>query len=546
MLRIISVVFLGLLTTITTVSAADVALVIGNRNYQRASRMHDAERALNAAADLRAAGFNVVSGRDLSVEQTRTALRGFMDRLEDADRAVILLNGHFVHSESDTWFVPSNAVSPSRVSINFEGLSLSVILDIVSSKPGGAAVFLGTFPRSITTSEGIEAGMGTFDVPQGVFVATGKPDDIAETVSNDFLASGVGFSDALANAPQSVKGYGFISNMGALNPVSGSNGSDENSFDEGYWQAVQDLGTEAALRSYLSAYPGGLHAREARDRLDELESRSPVEEARKVEASLGLSRNERRKIQENLSLLGYDTRGIDGIFGRGTRRAISKWQDDRNTEVTGYLKRRQINRISRMAQDRAEELAAEARRKQRELEDADRAYWRSSGAESGNERGLRRYLGRYPDGLFADVAELRLDAIERANLADVSSQERQTWAHAKDQNTIEGYNLYLSRYPDGRFAEDARSKLEKLQNQAARQDVVDAAKKEEGELRLNGFAKVLVEQQLIALGFDAGSPDGRFDKKTRRALRKFQRARGFPVTGYLTRQTIVRLIAEAG
>ena len=63
---------------------------------------------------------------------------------------------------------------------------------------------------------------------------------------------------------------------------------------------------------------------------------------------------------------------------------------------------------------------------------------------------------------------------------------------------------------------------------------------------MNVIGRVLVEKRLAALGLRPGIEDGNFDDKTRQALRKFQRARGFPVTGYLTRQTLVRMIAEAG
>ncbi|MFT5004878.1 MAG: peptidoglycan hydrolase-like protein with peptidoglycan-binding domain [Paracoccaceae bacterium] len=549
MLRFVSVFmfgFLGLLVSATTISAGDVALIIGNRNYQRASSMNGAERVLNVGTKLRNSGFAVISGRDLSIEQTRGALHGFVSRLSDADRVVIALNGHFVQSDSDTWFVPVNAFPPNPISINYEGLSLQTVLNYAGRVPGGAVVFLGTSDRPISASGGLEPGIGNLTIPQGVLVVTGEPSDIAQTLRQDFLAQGVGFAEALANAPATVSGEGFISDVGVLVPEKVNRGLDERSIDEGYWRALNRLGGEAAMRAYLAEFPDGAHSDEAQRWLDAQVVVTPQDAARAVEADLGLTRKERGKIQENLSLLGYDTRGIDGIFGRGSRRAIGDWQNDRGFDPTGYLTQRQVGRLTRQANRKAEELADEARRKKQELEDADRSFWQTSGAAEGREKGMRRYLRRYPDGLFADVAVARLDAIEEAKRQNVNNKERKVWDNANTANTIAVYQNYIDRFPDGVFADEAKAKIAELQLEEANKLDKEAAKQEEANLNLNPFARVLVEQQLNALGFEAGPTDGKFDKLTRRAIRRFQKARGFTVTGFLTRQTIVRLIAEAG
>ena len=64
-----------------------------------------------------------------------------------------------------------------------------------------------------------------------------------------------------------------------------------------------------------------------------------------------------------MTLLDYNTRGIDGIFGRGTRAAISSWQTANSTDVTGFLNTDQITRLDAQAERRAAELEAEAERR---------------------------------------------------------------------------------------------------------------------------------------------------------------------------------------
>ncbi|MFN8722266.1 MAG: SUMF1/EgtB/PvdO family nonheme iron enzyme [Rhodospirillales bacterium] len=56
-----------------------------------------------------------------------------------------------------------------------------------------------------------------------------------------------------------------------------------------------------------------------------------------AEAALGLSVEERRKVQTSLSALGFDPRGIDGQFGPGTRGAIRAFQKSKNLPETGFL-----------------------------------------------------------------------------------------------------------------------------------------------------------------------------------------------------------------
>ena len=60
---------------------------------------------------------------------------------------------------------------------------------------------------------------------------------------------------------------------------------------------------------------------------------------------LRLTTAQRREVQESLSLLGHDPRGIDGVFGPGTRTAIRLWQRSNSLTETGYLTAEQLTRL---------------------------------------------------------------------------------------------------------------------------------------------------------------------------------------------------------
>jgi peptidoglycan hydrolase-like protein with peptidoglycan-binding domain len=76
-------------------------------------------------------------------------------------------------------------------------------------------------------------------------------------------------------------------------------------------------------------------------------------------------------------------------------------------------------------------------------------------------------------------------------------------------------------------------------------DADRAAKAGEDALGLNDGLRRMIEQRLAALNLKPGRIDGTFDKETRRAIRRYQQARGLPVTGYLSQQTVARLLVDS-
>jgi peptidoglycan hydrolase-like protein with peptidoglycan-binding domain len=71
-----------------------------------------------------------------------------------------------------------------------------------------------------------------------------------------------------------------------------------------------------------------------------------------AEAALNLRPEDRTVVQESLTALGFDTGGIDGVFGANTRRAMVRWQRDRREEVTSYLTATQYGRLLAEAKPR--------------------------------------------------------------------------------------------------------------------------------------------------------------------------------------------------
>lgn len=525
--------------------ADDRALILANERYQNAGSVNAADAALDAVRPLQGLGFRVIAAADVGAAGARQRLSQFMAGMDEAGRLVVVLTGHFARSGAGTWFLGVDANAPDLAQADTAGLSLATVLEIVAASPGGAVVLLGSEERRLPLGEGLVPGIGPLVIPQGVTVIRGEARAVAAFAARDLPQPGESLA-ALAAGRAGLVVEGFVAPLVAFLPAGGAvvpPSPGPTPEEAALYDAARTIGTIEAYETYLARYPDGAFAVEARAALERLRA-EPVNRAQAAEDALGLSVDQRRQIQRDLALLGYNPRGIDGIFGPATRTAIRSWQQATGFTVTGYIDAPQLDRLRAQARDRAIQLEEEARRRQLEEERRDRAYWQETGA-SGTEAGLRAYLERYPDGLFADVARVRLNAIEEERRRQAAAADRAAWDAARDADTIASYRRYLQDFPQGAFVAAARARIAEIEGDQRDSDRVDAARRAEAALGLTSFTRRLIEQRLAALGLQPGAVDGTFDDATRRAIRRYQRDRGLPVTGYVDEATLIRLLADA-
>lgn len=531
------------IVTAGAAAAEDRALVIGNQNYANAADITDADAALLAARSLSTGGFTVLRASDATVAELRAQLaRALLEGVGDG-RLVILLAGHFAHTDSQTWYLGTDASAPDVVTAGEQGLSVATVLDVAATQAGGAVVLLGTEPRRLPLGPGLRPGIGLLDVPQGVTLVTGNAARIADFAARSLSARGESLPAMLARAPD-LTARGFLSRLVPFRPADPSaplvtpQGPDAESI---FWQSTREQGTPEAYDAYLKRYPEGRFADLARTEAGRIRA-EPGREARLAETALALTRDDRRAVQRALSLLGYDPRGIDGLFGAGSRSAIAAWQKANAQEPTSFLTRNQVVQLLDQADTRAAELEAEAKLRRAEQERQDQLFWNQTGA-AGDEAGLRSYLKRFPDGLFAELATERLAVIEQARGAQAAAQDRAAWAIAETADTILSYQEYLTAFPAGAFAPEANARIEALTTDASNDADRQTWAATEDALGLSQLARTLIEGRLEALGFRPGRPDGVFDDQTRRAIRRFQALRNLDATGYLDQTTMVSLLA---
>ncbi|CAM3070216.1 peptidoglycan-binding protein [Paracoccus nototheniae] len=295
--------------------------------------------------------------------------------------------------------------------------------------------------------------------------------------------------------------------------------------DAALWDGVVDNGTAAAYRQYLNTYPQGVHAREARQRLSDLEQGSAPGNttgqgtAAQAEARLGLTRADRVAIQRRLAALDFYNSGIDGVFGAGTRRAIAAWQASRQLPGKGYLNANQSRRL--LGANQAAPAPAPgpdnsaASPAQAEL---DLGLTRNARVQIQRNLIALGYDPKGADGLFGMGTR---DAIRG-------------WQQSNGQRAT-GY-VTAAQVRSLQAAADARGT-----------GSVDrpAAAIDEDLLGLTRAERTGVQQRLIGLGYLTGGADGVFGSATRNAIRRWQGDNGAAESGYLTAEQVRTLQRQA-
>ena len=156
------------------VLAADIALVIGNRAYQKAPNALSAETdAREVAAALADGGYDVTLGIDLTRREMRTRLSRFAREISNADRVVVYFSGHALRSDGVTYLTPVDQRNNSLVQVMMDGVPLDLVLRLVQARSGRAVVFIDVAQFNGFTPNAIsEPGMATFTPDRGVLVVS--------------------------------------------------------------------------------------------------------------------------------------------------------------------------------------------------------------------------------------------------------------------------------------------------------------------------------------------------------------------------------------
>jgi uncharacterized caspase-like protein len=139
--------------------------------------------------------------------------------------------------------------------------------------------------------------------------------------------------------------------------------------------------------------------------------------------------------------------------------------------------------------------------------------------------------------------------------SDAASVELEFWRSVKESNKPEELNAYLSAYPNGQFKPLALARIAALQNGPSTTTrnlnagvdpatfTDEATQITEDQIGLDKGTRRDVQRRLTGLGFDT-KVTGVFTDETRSVIKRWQAARGYPVSGYLNKFQHKALLSE--
>jgi hypothetical protein len=170
-----------------------VALVVGNSAYlQSAPLANPVNDARDMAAALKEVGFAVLLGLDLDKRGFDTKMREFGQALAQADAGLFFYAGHGLQVSGQNFLVPVDAKLESERDLDFESLSLSVVLRQMELQREGKTniIFLDAcrdnplarnLARSMGTRSGaVSSGLAQVETGVGTFIAySTQPGNVA-------------------------------------------------------------------------------------------------------------------------------------------------------------------------------------------------------------------------------------------------------------------------------------------------------------------------------------------------------------------------------
>jgi uncharacterized caspase-like protein len=407
-----------------------VALVIGNSDYQNAPKLDNAAFDARAVADaFRRLGFKVVDGYDLSIAAMRAKVSEFSADLPGAKSAVIYYAGHGISVDEENYLIPTDIMLKSPTDLDLGAISVSlllrqmkredhvnvVVLDACRGNP-----FAADLARNKTRAIIAERGLSRIDddLARGTLIAfasdpkstaldgpPGQHSPFTEAFLNHVFDAGASIDTVMSRVRTEVwekthhnqlpwvntsligdytLNRGICIGTAAECPTlqeparDGAAGAevaalpavappDRQTLEDLLWESAQHSNLRADYQAYLDAFPNGVFAQMAKNRIASLEelgvARSGTDWKSEIgtaetEKELNLTPAEQKEIQQRLTALDLYKGPATGAFNPPTRSAITEWQKSRGVALSSFLGPMQLAELREESEDAYQTLLA--------------------------------------------------------------------------------------------------------------------------------------------------------------------------------------------
>ncbi len=390
-----------------------VALVIGNGAYQNAVRLDNAVFDARAVANsFRKLGFQVVDGYNLDIDQMRAKVSEFSAALSDSKSAVVYYAGHGISVDDENYLIPTDIILRSPTDLDLNAISVSlllkqmkrddrvniVILDACRDNPF-AAVLAKQKTRSLVVERGLSQIDG--DLARGTLIAfasdprstaldgpAGEHSPFTAAFLTHLFDPGVTIDTVMSRVRNDVwekTGHhqlpwvntsligeyelnpepapGPTVNTASLSAVPAESSADPRHAEENLmWESAEQSNLAADYQAYLAAFPSGVFAQMAKNKIASMESArtpapapapqtlamteptGPKDDALKdnvgtvdTERALSLGAAGEKEVQQRLRALDLYKGPETGAMDQATRSALAEWQKKRGFAPTSFL-----------------------------------------------------------------------------------------------------------------------------------------------------------------------------------------------------------------
>jgi hypothetical protein len=425
-----------------------VALVIGNAAYKVAPKLANPVLDAKAIAEtFRHLGFKVVEGYDLSSQEMRSTLSEFSTALAGSDGAVVYYAGHGVAFDSENYLLPIDIDLKTPTDLDLNAISVSqllrqmrreeranvIILDACRDNPFAAELERGR-NRGVVGHRGLNRIEG--DLARGALIAfasdpnataldgeAGEHSPFTKALIDHLGDQGVAIDTVMQRvrsevwqatknqqlpwvntsiigefdlnpAPDASRTTVVVPDAAAAPPPAPAPPPvDRQATENLLWESAQHSNLVGDYQAYLAAFPNGVFAAMARNRIAVLATvqspppapavapapvsapaptiapapapapASPVVAKaepgpEEIEKSLDLGFAGRKELQLRLIALKYDPGPPDGAFGDRVRAAVREWQKRRNLSPTGYFDSSEVASLKSESETSYQQLIA--------------------------------------------------------------------------------------------------------------------------------------------------------------------------------------------
>jgi hypothetical protein len=262
---------------------ARVALVVGEGGYASAPTLANPPNdARDIAQELRALGFEVSLRIDLGRSELLQAVGDFGAQAAHAEVAVFYYGGHGVQLQSQNYLIPVDVELHKAADIARGSVPLNAVISAMAAGKGRRLIFLDACRENPLKADEAIPGLARLDAPADFLIAyatrpnavafdgAGRNSPFAQALLANLTRKGVDVSNLMISVTADV----FAHTGGEQTPVAESlltrqvflagEGAADESPESALWRAAAPSRDADLLQAYLTRYPTGAHASDAR------------------------------------------------------------------------------------------------------------------------------------------------------------------------------------------------------------------------------------------------------------------------------------------